>query len=268
MPVIPGVRATGLAALDAAAPKIAATRFDSMIALLAQPASDAEDGYLQSAMSAEVRPNGSVLPFNLVNGSQCSFASAQPSVAADDADFGGADSLQFTAASSSLTFPGFNPGQSWTFISVFTPHTSGANGTLFRGHGGAVNGARGNLVATGIQVWPQALGASVVMGSRLMIEEETANILVLSGDAEERKIAMYLNSRTPIISAAIGPNPWPVLVNGQFGLGSWTEGNGQSNCRVANAAFCDQALHVAAEGPARIDALIVAAAKQYSIELI
>jgi hypothetical protein len=266
MPVIPGVRATGAAALDAAAPKIAATLFDSMVALLSKPASDAAGGYLQSAMSAEVRNAGVVLPINLTNGNQCQFASAQPSVVADDADFAGADSLQFTATSSSITFAGLNPGQSWTFISVFTPHTSGAIGTLFLGNGG-VNGARANLVAGGVQVWPQALGASVTLGSRAMIKEETANILVLSGDHVQRKVAMYLNSRTPILSAAVLPDPWPTLTNGQFGLGMWTAGGGQSNCRVANAAFCDKALHVAADGPRRIDDLIVAAAEQYGITL-
>lgn len=269
MKVVPGLVATGATALDANAPKLASTFFDSMIGLLAKPATDAPDGYLQSAFNARTRPAGQVLPFNLTTGALTSVPSSLPDVIAADAAFSGNDSLDLTGTDS-LLFAGLAPGQSWTLAIAFMPRTSGATCNLLFGATGGVGNTGAHVIinASGVDV-AALFGATprAVIGPRTLFNETSANIMVLSADHVERKVAAYINSRTPILSSAFGPTTWPVQPTGQWGIGFWT-GSGNANVKIAAGAICNHALHVMDDGPRRIDALIVAAAKQYGISLI
>lgn len=267
MGFVPGVRSSGAIA-SANDPLVAANAFDSAIALLAKPADDAADGYLTSAFSGYVRPSGSSLPINLMDGTSCSAGPiAGPSVEVDDADFGH-DSIRFTATNSSMTFSGRPASSAYTFGAVFVPHTSGAQGVLFTISGGGSDwGPALSLASGGLQAWAEYGVNQQQIAPRSAIREETANILIVSSDPTARRFKVWLNSYTGVLTNTFTPNPWKAFAGGATaGLGLWPAAN-TPNMRFAAGFHCNVGLHTTDEGEDRIANLIRAAQIQYGITL-
>lgn len=267
MVFVSGVRSSGAIA-SADDPLVAANAFDSAIALLAKPADDAPEGYLTSAFSGYVRPSGSNLPINLMDGASCSAGGlGGPTIEVDDADFAH-DSLRFTATNSSMVFSGRPASSAYTLGVVFVPHTSGAQGHLFTISGpGSDWGPALSLTSGGVQAWAAYGTNQQQIAARAAIHEEAANILIVSSDPVTRRFKVWLNGFTGSLTNTFSPDPWKPFANGATaGLGLWPAAN-TPNMRFAAGFHCDVGLHTTDEGEGRIANLIRAAQIQYGITL-
>lgn len=251
---------------------IASDDLDRAIANLARPASDAADGYLVAAFNARRRVAASVLPYDLAADMPSSLvaAIAAPTVAADDPVLG-QDALDFSPVSAALRLPNTPISPSFTLVLAFYPVTSGATGTLLEGTQDSPSAyARMlDLQGGGVTLWSQYGISAATVAPRSAINETGANILVVSASAADRTVRAWLNARDPVITPAFAPDPWP-SVNGaaRWRIGGQGTSLGQeSNCRISHMALCDVALHKTAEGIARVDRIVNAAARRFGIEL-
>jgi hypothetical protein len=249
---------------------VPSTVFDSAVAYLAKAASDAAGGYLLGAFKGSKRAVGAVTPINRVDGTSLAAGPlGSPTVDAADAAFGGADSIVFTNASSCMEYGNVTPTASFTVGMIFMPNASGNTGYLAQAYSSPNFGAMVEFAADGIHLHGKyGDGATVInFGNRSVLYETSANILIICGNSAAKTGKCYLNSFSP---ASGGPttNAWAGLTTGSWSVGGGFSGaNQQSNCRLESGFVCNTDLSSAADGPARIQALIAAAAKQYGIAL-
>lgn len=266
----------GINAADGNAARLPITPYDQALAALAN-----DPEALSTACWAGTRIGSTAAPRDLVDGQI--FATFGGTTAIIDED----DVIGFTDANGDFVgLPVFDFNgtggvrnsqttgkwtQSWSFASIFVPDAGGNGGLAYGvdGPSGGVNNG-GSVRTNSTIVYMDTYFNSGVFTSvpRARVTDLAANVIVACADATTRQHALYVNSKTPQLSATgIGTNPWRDL----GGISDWGFGSLPGtpyNGRVYSFAGFNRSLHHDADCLPKMLALIDAAAETFGITLV
>lgn len=257
--LIPVSIARGVVSSDATAPILPLTAYDQAVAALSSKPDVLVDAWWAGKRSAGY-------PVDRVAGAPYT-KNASLNLAtflASDPVFAGKPSFNFSGSNVS-GFERLNFTPSWTYAFVFNPFILGANSALVAGVGGGYGSSvvlfSGNITVSAV------FGSSLLVAPNTNLTANAANIIIACGDSATRQIALYVNSKTPYLTAA-GVGTWPAslatpLVS-PFNNSISTPFNGSG----AQFAHCNASLHHAVGGASRIMELLDAAAETYGITLV
>lgn len=270
--IIPATIVRGVNAADGNAPRRPVTLWDQAIAAFA-----ADPAALSTACWAGRRVTGSSAPIDRLDGTPYSTFSGAVAIIESDDVIGFRDSSNAFVGLPVFDFNntgGLRSGtgtgkfsRSWSMATIIVPDVGGNGGIAY----GIGTTSGGTVLSNGTLVYmnPKQNDAAILSVPRSRLIDGAPNLIIACADADLRQMALYVNSKTPVVSAAgVGPAIWPDVATGTTDWGFGNLAGSSYNGRAHSFAAFNRSLHHDAASYTKLMRLIDAAAKTFGVALV